>query len=40
MPLAYENKIAAVPGITVLVAPRMGISIGGYWRDPKNPASE
>ena len=33
LPLSYETKIAAVPGV-ILVAPRMGI--GGYWRDPKN----
>jgi putative ABC transport system permease protein len=33
MPIAYADKIAAVPGVTV-VAPRMGL--GGYYKDPKN----
>ena len=33
MPIAYTDKIAAVPGVTV-VAPRKGL--GGYYKDPKN----
>lgn len=33
MPLSYQDKIAAVPGVTV-VAPRVGL--GGYYQDPKN----
>jgi putative ABC transport system permease protein len=33
MPLAYREKIAAIPGVTV-VAPRRGLP--GYFRDPKN----
>jgi len=33
MPIAYANKIAALPGVTV-VAPRMGL--GGYYKDPIN----
>jgi len=33
MPIAYADKIAAVPGVTV-VAPRMGLV--GYYKDPKD----
>jgi putative ABC transport system permease protein len=33
MPIAYADKIAAVPGVTV-VAPRMGLD--GYYKDPRN----
>ena len=36
MPIANQNKIASIPGVTVV---EPVISLGGYWKDPKNPAS-
>jgi putative ABC transport system permease protein len=35
MPIAYQNKIAAIPGVTIV---EPVVSLNGYWKDPKNPA--